>query len=378
MASIVVFLAGSMLCGLSQTMSQLIAFRALQGLGGGGLMVGAFAIIGELVPPRQGSKVQAMMAAMMPCAFVGGPLVGGVLTDHLSWRWVFYVNLPVGLVALALITVALRTTPSRLKVKIDVWGALFLTATLVTISLATSWAGSEYPWASKQIIGLGVGSLLSLAAFILIERRAAEPVLPLWMFRNRNFAIAQVLASMIIVVGGALIAVGMLLLVLDADTNTLVASLLTAVAGIGVGSTLQNSTIITMNSVEQRDIGAANGVNTLSRLIGGSVVIALLGSVFTNRVKDTLADRLGSTAGGKLTSSGGSVTPEVLRTLPAAVQRAFAEAVSNGLHGVLIGCAIAGVIAAVVACFIHEVPLRGGPQDEAKQDERVPVVAAAG
>lgn len=412
--SIVLFLAGSVLSGLAQDMGQLIGFRALQGLGGGGLMVGAQAIIGELVPPRKSGRIQAMMAVMMPTAFVGGPLVGGFLTDNFGWRWVFYVNIPIGALALLATGLFIHTAAPTVRAKIDYLGTGLLTAGIVALTLLTSWAGSEYGWASVQIIGLAVVSVAALIAFGYVQRRVAEPLMPPRMFHDRNFIIAQalsffggaamftatnflpqytqyargvssttgglllipmmlgmvdmmVVAAILVtktgkyriypILGGALVTVGMLLLlVLDAGTDTLVGSLLTAVIGLGVGCLVQNTVVITMNSVEIRDMGAGTGANTLARLIGGSLGVALLGSLFSNSVEDTLADRIGS--GGTGGAASGDLTPELLRKLPQTVQDAFGDAVTNGLHVVAIGGAVVGVLTFAVAWFIREVPLR--------------------
>ncbi|WP_078863743.1 MDR family MFS transporter [Streptomyces sp. AcH 505] len=422
--SIVLFLAGSVLSGLAQDMGQLIGFRALQGLGGGGLMVGAQAIIGELVPPRKSGRIQAMMAVMMPTAFVGGPLVGGFLTDNFGWRWVFYVNIPIGALALLATGLFIHTAAPTVRAKIDYLGTGLLTAGIVALTLLTSWAGSEYGWASAQIIGLAVVSVAALIAFGYVQRRVAEPLMPPRMFRDRNFIIAQalsffggaamftatnflpqytqyargvssttgglllipmmlgmvdmmVVAAILVtktgkyriypILGGALVTVGMLLLlVLDAGTNTLVGSLLTAVIGLGVGCLVQNTVVITMNSVEIRDMGAGTGANTLARLIGGSLGVALLGSLFSNRLEDTLADRLGPGGTGKGGGASGDLTPELLRKLPQTVQDAFGDAVTNGLHVVAIGGAVVGVLTFAVAWFIREVPLRDTNETSAK------------
>ncbi|GCE01101.1 MDR family MFS transporter [Embleya hyalina] len=414
MLSITLFLAGSILSGVAQDMAQLIGFRALQGLGGGGLMVGAMAIIGELVPPRQSGKIQGMMAVMMPTAFVGGPLIGGFLTDHFDWRWVFYVNVPIGIVALIVTGLFIHTATPTARAKIDYVGTGLLTVGIVALTLLTSWAGTEYAWGSFQIVGLALVSLVALVAFGYVQRRVDEPLMPPRMFRDRNFVVAQLLAflsgaamftatnflpqytqfardasstkggllllpmmlgmvdMMVIaaiivakrgryrifpILGGGLITVGMLLLlILESGTNTLVGSLLTAVIGLGVGCLVQNTVVITMNSVEVRDMGAANGANTLARLIGASLGVALLGVLFTRSVKDTIADRLGASGGG--TPVDDNLTPERLRSLPAPVRDAFADGMTNGLHAVAIGGAVIGVLTFAVAWFIREVPLR--------------------
>ncbi|ODU01179.1 MAG: transporter, partial [Pseudonocardia sp. SCN 72-86] len=193
MISIVVFLAGSALSGLAQNMGELIAFRGIQGLGAGGLMVGAMAIIGDLVPPRERGRYQGMMAAVMPIAFVGGPLLGGFLTDNLSWRWAFYINIPLGVLALVVIWFTMKLPGRRAQVSIDWAGAGLLATAVSALTLLTSWGGTEYAWDSWQIIGLGVLAVVATSWFVRVERRVAEPILPLALFKAPNFTPAIVL-----------------------------------------------------------------------------------------------------------------------------------------------------------------------------------------
>ncbi|MGA9308980.1 MAG: MFS transporter, partial [Pseudonocardiaceae bacterium] len=194
MASIVVFLAGSALTGLSQNMGELIGFRGVQGLGAGGLMVGAMAIIADLVPLRERGRYQGMMAAVMPLAFVGGPLLGGFLTDNFSWRWAFYINLPLGVLALVVVALTMHLPGRRAEqVVIDWRGAGLLAAGLAALTLLCSWGGSQYPWTSAPIIALGMVTVAALAAFVAVERRVTEPVLSLALFRSRNFTAATTL-----------------------------------------------------------------------------------------------------------------------------------------------------------------------------------------
>jgi EmrB/QacA subfamily drug resistance transporter len=419
MASIVIFLIGSMLSGLSQNINELIGFRAVQGLGAGGLMVGAFAIIGDLVPPRERGRFQGIIGGMMPIAFVGGPLLGGFLTDSLSWRWAFYVNVPLGAVALLVTGLGMHLHTPHIKAKIDYWGALLLTVGIVALTLVASWGGTEYPWASTQIIGLAVLAIAALVGFVYVEGRVPEPILPLRLFRDRNFTLAQILSFLVgaamfgavnflpqymqdvqgasattsgllllplmfgmlavmltvgqlitrngryriyPIVGGAALTAGMLLmLLLQVGTSTVEASALTLVAGLGMGFIMQNTTLITQNSVELRDMGAASGSVTLFRTIGGSLGIALLGSIFTSRLENTLSGRLGEKAGHSIASGGVHVTPSMLKSLPVAVQDAFKSGITSGLHGTMIGGAVLAFLGFVIAWFVREVPLRGGP-----------------
>ncbi|WP_199551345.1 MDR family MFS transporter [Streptomyces sp. N35] len=414
LAAITLFLVGSVLCGLAQDMGQLIAFRALQGVGAGGLFVGALSLIGTLLAPAEAGRAQALIGVLLPAATIGGPLLGGFLTDQWDWRWVFYVNVPVGAVALALIGFGVRLRAERTKARIDLAGVGLLTVAILALTLLATWAGTTYAWTSPQIIGLGLVSVASVAAFVRVERRVPDPVIPPRLFRDRNFTVAQVLsfvtgAAMLAaasylpqymqfvqglsstqsglllvplmlgmigsqlvigrrvgeggryrgypIAGGALATVGALaLLTLGTGTTAGLASGLTFVLGVGIGCLMQPTMLITMNSAEPRDMGAASGTLTLLRTIGGSLGIAVLGSVYTNRLAATVTDRLGAD-GQRLT--GGELTPELLQDLPAPVQDAFRSGVVDGLHGVALGTAALCAVTFGVSWLIREVPLRG-------------------
>ncbi|SEH02269.1 drug resistance transporter, EmrB/QacA subfamily [Nonomuraea solani] len=418
MTAIVIFLAGSVLAGLSQDIGQLIAFRAVQGLGAGGLMVGALSIIGVLVPPRESGKVQSMVGAMMPVAFIGGPLLGGLLTDHLSWRWTFYVNVPVGAVALLVVGLWIRPVGERVKAGIDYLGAVLLTAAILALTLLASWGGITYAWTSPQILALGAVAVACLAAFVRTERRAGEPVIPPRLFHDRNFTLAQVLSFLAgavmmavtaylpqylqfvqgasptaggmlllplmfgmlaaqlvtghlisrtgrhrvypILGGGVLVAGVLALTVLGVGTGAGLASALTVIAGVGVGLLTQSTVLLTLNSAGPRDMGAASGTVTLLRTIGGSLGIALLGAVYGGRMEAGLADALGPGEAARLTAGGG-LTPELMPALSAPVRDAVRDAVSAGLQGVLIGSAVLAALAFAAAWFVRETPLPTEP-----------------
>ncbi|MEU4703538.1 MDR family MFS transporter [Nonomuraea dietziae] len=412
--SIALFLAGSALCGLAQTMPQLIAFRAVQGLGAGGLMVGALAIIGVLVPPRDSGRLQSMIGAIMPVAYVGGPLLGGLLTDQLSWRWTFYVNLPIGVLALLLIATRIHLPPEkRGRPRIDYIGAVLLTLAIVALTLLAG--GTPWPWA------LGAIGAFALAAFVAVEHRTAEPIIPPRLFADRNFTFAQVLSFLVgavmltvtnylpqylqLVQGSSPAASGMLLLPLmfgmlgaqlltgrlisengryrsypilgaalmaggalalfplGGDTPVALASALTLPIGAGLGLVLQSTTLITMNGADPRDMGAASGTLTLLRTIGGSLGIALLGTLYAAQVRGDLAAHLGPAAADRLTTQG-DLTPALLPDLPAQVADAVRLAVTGGLHVILIGAAALSVAAFTIAWLIRETPLRTGPADD--------------
>ncbi len=421
LTSIVIFLLGSAASGAAQSMDQLIGFRALQGLGAGGLMVGVMAIIGDLISPRERGKYTGMIAGVMSLAMIGGPLVGGTLTDHLGWRWAFYINLPLGAVALAMITAVLHLPKKRVTGRIDYGGAALLTAGITGAVLVTSWGGTEYAWGSATIIGLGLGALLAFIGFVFVERRVAEPVLPLRIFRNRNMSLVTVigfvlgfvmfgsmtflplfqqtvqgasatnsgllllptLLSMMVVsvitgravtatgryrwypiIGGLIIPVGLFLLAqMEVGTTRFTSSVYMAVLGAGMGFLMQLTMLIAQNSVELKDMGVASSTTTLFRTIGGSFGVALMGTLFADQVHETMADRLGAAAG-KATGNHAQLTPDLLDRLPAPVRSAYEYAVANGSHTVFLLAAAVSVLALAGALFLKEIPLRTSVKPE--------------
>lgn len=434
LASIAIFLAGSALTGLSGSMGALIGFRALQGVGAGGLMVGVLSVIGELVPPRDRGRYTGAIGAVMPIAMIGGPLVGGWITEHASWHWIFYINVPVGLLAATVVAVTLHL-PARERgpVRIDWAGAALLAVWASAAVLLASRAGTEYAWMSWQVAGLGAVSLAGLAAFIVRERRAPEPILPLGVFANRNFALAGglafvtglammgaaaylpqfqqlvqgmsatnsgllllplMLAMMVTsvtvgqlmsrtgrtrifpLIGGALLLAGELLFTtVQVDTSTLVTGGMMVVLGLGVGFLMQPSQLIAQNSVGLRDMGAAMGANKFLQTMGMSMGTAIMGALYTSRLTESLADSLGS-RGAHLVSGGAQLPPSVLHTLPAPVVEALHEAVTYGIQGVfLVGSAFA-VAGVIVSLFIKEVPLRGTVDQEPAPSTKVDVEMA--
>ncbi|MFE4973893.1 MDR family MFS transporter [Kitasatospora sp. NPDC056651] len=418
LTSIVIFLVGSALSGLSQNMNELIGFRAVQGLGAGGLMVGVMSIMGALVPPRDRGKYQGMFAAVMALATIGGPLVGGFITDHLSWHWTFYINLPLGLVALAVVVVTLKLPKVRSTAKVDYLGAILLTVGITSLVLITTWGGQQYAWGSKEILGLAALSAASLITFCYVEQRVEEPMLPLSLFRNLNFTLVSIIGFVVgfvmfgstvflplyqqivqgasatnsglllmpmmfgmlvisLVVGqavtktgkyriypiiGTLVMTGgmILLSTMGTGTSSFTSACWMIVLGAGMGFLMQITMLVAQNSVELKDMGVASSTATLFRTIGGSFGVALFGALFNNRVADTMKDRLGeqAAAGGGMKDPS-EVSPAVLRQLDPAVQDAYHHAVSNGMHTVFLWGAGVAVIAIAAAVFLREVPLRG-------------------
>ncbi|MFF2075481.1 MDR family MFS transporter [Kitasatospora sp. NPDC058162] len=424
LTSIVIFLVGSALSGLSQNMNELIGFRAVQGLGAGGLMVGVMSIMGALVPPRERGKYQGMFAAVMALATIGGPLAGGFLTDHLSWHWIFYINLPLGVIALAVVTVTLKLPKIRSTARIDYAGAILLTVGITSLVLLTTWGGQQYAWGSKEILGLGALAVASLIAFCYVEQRVEEPMLPLSLFKNLNFTMVSIIGfivgfvmfgstvflplfqqtvqgasatnsglllmpmmlgmlviSLVVgqvvtktgkyrifpIVGTIVMTVGMYLLsTMGVGTSSFTSACWMVVLGAGMGFLMQITMLLAQNSAELKDMGVASSTATLFRTIGGSFGVALFGALFNNRVTDTMKEMLA----GKPLPPGGMKDPSQmslteLRQQPEYLQDAYNHAVSNGTHTVfLLGAGVA-IIALAAAVFIRQVPLRGsGPAEK--------------
>jgi EmrB/QacA subfamily drug resistance transporter len=416
-ASIVIFLVGSALCGQSHSIFELIAFRALQGLGGGGLIVLTQAIIADIVPARERGKYQGAFGAVFGVSSVAGPLLGGFFVDNLSWRWVFYINLPVGLVALVVIAIVLPRTANREKHRIDYLGALLLAATATCLVLLTSWGGSQYPWGSPEIIGLGVGAVLLGFGWWMSARRAAEPVLPLRLFRNRVFTVAsaigfvagfalfgsvaflplflqvvrgvsptisgvyllpQVIGLLITsvgsgqlisrmgrykvfpIVGTGLLAVSLYLLsMLSVTTSSLVTNLYFFLFGLSLGLILQVLVIAVQNATDYADLGVATSGATFFRSIGGSFGVAVFGSIFSARLTTELAAALsGAHLPPGFRASAGQANPTLLRRLPPALHNSVRHAYASSLDRVFLYAVPVALVAFVLSWFLREVPLR--------------------
>jgi EmrB/QacA subfamily drug resistance transporter len=413
-AAIIIFLIGSALSGLSHSMVQLISFRALQGLGAGGLMVGAMATLGDLVAPRERGKYMSYMMIVMMLATIAGPLVGGVITTDFSWRWIFYINIPVGGAALVYLMATLHVPASRVSHKVDYLGGSLLAVAATAVILLATWGGTEYGWGSVQIIGLAVLTVAATVGFCVTERRAAEPMLPLHVFRNRNFSLAMALTfltglamfgamtflplyqqtvqgasptvsglmltpmmlgvtvtSMVAgqvttrtgkyrafpILGGLIMGLGMYLLTqLDVHTTRLTSGLFYVVLGLGMGFLMQMVSLIAQNSVEQRDMGVASSARMFFQQIGGSLGVAAFGAVFARRLTESLAAAAGT--GVHINAGGGQLDPATVDLLPPAVKHDVFIAIAHAVQGVFYWALPASVLIFILAWFIKEVPLR--------------------
>jgi EmrB/QacA subfamily drug resistance transporter len=379
------------------------------------------AIIGDLVSPRERGRYQGIMAAVMSLAMIAGPLVGGLITDHLSWRWAFYVNLPLGGIALVVLVWTLHLPKRRSEHRIDWLGAALLTIAIVALVLITTWGGSQYEWASPQIVGLAVVAAVFLVAFVLVERRATEPMLSMSLFTIRNFSLisgvgfllgfamfgainflplyqqtvqgssatnsgllllpmmgSAMVVSLFVgqaitrtgryklfpVIGGVIMALAMVLLSrMNEHTSQWETGIFIAVLGLGMGFLMQTTMLISQNSVEHKDLGVASSSSMFFRSIGGSFGVSLFGAVFNHEMAAQLRQRLGSAAD-SFTNGTGQTDPNTIRNLPDAVREPLLASIAGGISHVFLWAIAFAVLIPVLAALIKEVPLRGSHEPE--------------
>ncbi|HVZ44767.1 MAG TPA: MDR family MFS transporter [Ramlibacter sp.] len=410
-SAVVLFLAGSVLCGLSRNMFELIAFRAIQGCGGGGLMVTAMAAIADLVPPRERGRYQGLFGAVFGLSSAAGPLIGGWLTTHWSWRWIFYINLPLGIVALALVGATLPSVSRRVRHRIDIPGAVLLTVALTSIVLATDMAGGASGFEDSRVLGLAALALMAIVALAFIERRAAEPVLPMHLFRNRAFVVTCAIGliagfamfgsvtylpvflqaargqsptaaglQMLPMIGGMLlssIASGQVisrtgrykvfpiagtalmtvaLFVLSRTLSSPLPVILTAafVLGAGMGLVMQVLVLAVQNSVAYRDLGVATSGNSLFRSVGGAVGTALLGVIFVAGFGHDAT----SLHGAALAGGSQGINLHTIASLPAPERAQFTQLITDSMETVFLTAAAAALAGFALSWALPERPLR--------------------
>jgi EmrB/QacA subfamily drug resistance transporter len=414
-AGLIVFLIGSALCGQSQSLDELIAFRALQGLGGGGLMVSAQAAIGDVVPPRERGRYTGLFGAVFGLASIAGPLLGGFLTSDFSWRWIFYVNLPLGIVAFFVLAATLPSVTERVHHVVDYLGTALLAAGLTAIVLAASLGGNSYAWGSSFIVGLGVAGVLLLVAFVFVERRAAEPVLPPRLLSNRVFVvtgavgfvvgfalfgavtylplflqvvkgasptgsglqllplmggllITSIASGQLItrtgrykpfpIAGTAVMTLGLYLLsTMDPSSSRVEISLFMFILGLGLGMVMQVLILAVQNAVDYADLGVATSGATLFRSIGGSLGTAVLGAIFSNRLSSELRSVLPAGAAGHA-NTGATVNPKEIAGLAPLLRDGYLHAFTNSLSTVFLVASAFAIVAFALSWFIRQLPLR--------------------
>ncbi|MEU8240294.1 MDR family MFS transporter [Actinoplanes missouriensis] len=410
--SAVVFVGGSAFCGVAQDMLMLVAARVVQGIGAGGLMVTAMALIADVIPLRERGKYQGALGAVFGVTTVVGPTLGGLFTDHLSWRWAFYINVPIAIIVIAMAAKAIPSVRSEGRPVIDYAGIGLIAAAATTMILALEWGGSEYAWSSPTIIGMFAGSIALFVAFVVVELRAAEPMLPMGLFRNSVFTVCSTLSfivgfamlgamtflptylqyvdgvsatasgvrtlpmvaglflmsmlsgnmvsrtgryKMFPIAGGAVMSVGLYLMsTMGASTSTWLESLYMFILGCGIGLSMQVLTIAVQNTVPYADLGTATSGVTFFRTLGSSFGTAIFGTLYSGRLEDRLAEALAQTGVPATVAQ----NPEALNALDPALSGPIIAAYADSINYVFRWVVPVAVLGFLVAWLLKEVPLR--------------------
>jgi EmrB/QacA subfamily drug resistance transporter len=422
-SAIVIFLLGSMLCGLAQDMPQLIAFRAIQGIGGGGLMAIGLAIIGDIIPPRDRGRYQGFFGAVFGVSAVAGPLIGGWLTDAISWRWIFYINLPVGAVAVFLIATRLNLRTVRRDHAIDYLGAGLVVSSVSSLLLYLNYSGENWGWTDARSLALLAAAIVLAIAFVIVEMRAVEPILPMRLFRNDIFSISNAfgfisglamfggiiflplyfqgtlgmsptrsgmaMLPMVVgifsfsittgllitktgkykifpIAGSVLIGIGLVLLSrLQVDTSYWFIAVAAYIFGAGLGLTMQPMMVATQNAVPFRDMGVATSSVTFTRSLGSAIGTAIFGAILNSRLSMHLEDGFAALGGGGnapqiQASAEATNNIQAMQDLEEPVRGVVLGAYTDAITDLFIVALPFVIVGLVIALFLREIPLKTG------------------